>query len=189
MPLEYVSPNPGRLQQGEVIANLEEFQVVSGTSAGEVSYLRRSHPYVVVMSADCDLLHDFEHRRALAQQGLAQGTDDNPRLLPHVILCEAYPEEDIRGSVHGSDLWKRIKQNQDERYHRLSAAVVGNPPVRDLPDLYLDFKKTWSAPTEYLEGSLAGRMEMRLAVVPPVYLHDLMHRLFNFLGRVALPEP
>lgn len=90
--------------------------------------------------------------------------------------------------VSGSDLWKRIRQNQDVRYHKLPAAGIGNPDVTKLPDLYLDFKRTISLPTGYLYGGISGGTVERIAVIPAVYRHDLMQRLFGFLSRVGLPD-
>ena len=87
------------------------------------------------------------------------------------------------------DIWKRIRQNQDERYHRFEAAPVGEPPVNQLPDLYLDFRKTMALPTGTLYEGLGSGKVMRLAVVPPVFVHDLMHRFYAYLSRIGLPTP
>jgi hypothetical protein len=28
----------------------------------------------------------------------------------------------------------------------------------------------------------------RVAIMPPIYMHDLMHRFYGFLSRVGLPD-
>ena len=57
-----------------------------------------------------------------------------------------------------------------------------------LPDLFLDFKKALALPTALLyQVAQEGTVE-RVAIVPPIYLHDLIHRFYNFLSRVAVPD-
>jgi len=152
------------------------------------------------MSALCDLEWDYKARfgegtttdltdAATEASGRLSTEHDHPRLIPHVLLCEVYEEANIhnRPSLNAS-LWNRIAQNQDERYHHLKPAPVGEPAVRDLPDLYLDFKKAFALPTEALYMGIDAGSARRVAVVPPVYIHDLMHRFYGFLSRVGIPD-
>jgi hypothetical protein len=140
---------------------------------------------MIVMTSECDLFQDWRNRFSTAS--LAQGTPQPPNLLQHVILCDLYLEENVRSRVSGSDVWRRVRQNQDERYHRLPSAGFGNATVT-LPSLYLDFRQTYGIPTDRLyEGLVAGGV-LRIAVVPPVYLHDLIHRYYGFQSRVGLPD-
>jgi hypothetical protein len=125
-------------------------------------------------------------------KGTYQQTGEISRLnalISHVILCDVYELSKIRNLVPpGKDIWKRIEQNQDERYHHLKPAQVEDMPVSQLPDLYLDFKKVFGIATETLyEGLRIGTIR-RVALVPPIYIHDLIHRFYGFLSRVALPE-
>jgi hypothetical protein len=125
---------------------------------------------MIVMNADCDLEWDFKARFP-SQQEQDQSPDideDHPALIPFVFLCDVYGEEQIRPNIKGSDIWRRIKQNQDERYHHFVPAPLGNPPIGSLPDLYLDFKKVLALPTRRLYEGLARGIE-RIAVVPPIY--------------------
>jgi len=194
VPLQYLLPTTsGALRQGEIISEVWEHQpshspveLPEGSAIGVHSEL---HPHLLVMTADCDLLWDYQPRLALRDKGESvQSARDHPSLLPHVLFCEIYDEVEIKGRVLGSDLWKRIRQNQDERYHHLSASAVGDPTVSDLPDLYLDFKKTLTLPTHRLYEALESSRIRRSAVLPPVFLQALMHRFYSFLGRVGVPE-
>lgn len=195
---EYIPPKAGRVQQGEILADLYEHQVDAapieleeGVSA---SYRSVYHPRVIVVTSDCDLLRDFEYRsESRGQSGTesASNTDrDHPKLLPHVVLCEVYVREEVRGRFRPSALWDRIEQNQDERYHHLKPASIGNPAVGSLPDLYLDFKKTWSISSDLLLRALADSASpvTRVAVIPPIYLQDLIHRYFSFQSRISVDE-
>ncbi len=145
------------------------------------------------MTADCDLEQDFAVRfspeRPADASKLLNRDYEAPHLTPYVLLCNLYAEERIRGRVAGSDVWRRMKNNQDERYHKLDSA-----PFRTglwfgkFPDLYLDFKKTLALPTEQLCNGLGSHSVRRVALVPHTYIHDLIHRFFGFLARVGLPD-
>jgi hypothetical protein len=114
---------------------------------------------------------------------------EDPALVPYLVTCDLHEEQSTRAQVPpGSEFWKRIRQNQNERYHHFDPASVGySPAVDSLPDLYMDFKRVRALPTEQVYAALIvpGGI-VRRAVVPPVYLHDLMHRFFGFLSRVAV---
>ena len=108
--------------------------------------------------------------------------ENGPSGIPHVLTCDAYEEKDIRGRSPGRDIWRRIEQNQDERYHKPPEALIVVSHAESvearpaLPDLFLDFKKALALPTALLyQGAQEGAME-RVAIVPPIYLRDLIHR-------------
>jgi hypothetical protein len=109
-------------------------------------------------------------------------------LIPHVLLCDLYEEGQLRGSQGiKADIWRRINANQNERYHHLPAATIGESPL-NLPDLYIDCKKIYGLPTANLYMGISTLQIAKLAVMPPIYLHDFIHRFFGFQSRVALPE-
>src|SRR5207244_2645541 len=54
--------------------------------------------------------------------------DGDPKSISHVWLCDAFDEDEIRTHLpKGSETWRRVRQNQDDRYHHLDAAPI-NPP-------------------------------------------------------------
>ena len=198
MPFAYdIPPSSGALRQGELLANVWVHRVDHSAISipkGSVPEVESEvHPLVIVMTAECDLYQDFAARlpQQQAQEAHRPDMEDRSRtyLIPHVLLCDMYEEGRIKVQVPaGSQIWKRIIQNQDERYHHLQAAPVGDPSCTELPALFLDFKKTFSLPTQSLCDGVSDVAVERLAVVPPVYIHDLMHRFYGFLSRVGLPE-
>ena len=100
-----------------------------------------------------------------------------------------YKESQIRSrSEVNSDLWRRIERNQDERYHHFTEAPIENSSDDGLPDLYIDFKKALAIPTKSLYEGLRVEGVKRIALIPEVYIHHLMHRYYGFLSRVALPD-
>jgi hypothetical protein len=141
---------------------------------------------MLVMHADCDLLWDFKYRSSRTIEEPLNSGDRS--LVPEVLLCDAYEESQIRQTISGSDIFRRIRQNQDERYQCLQKATVGSNSGVTVPELYLDFKKMYMEPTEALYSALGAGSVSRVGIIPPIYIHDLMHRLFGFLSRVGVPE-
>ncbi|MDP2673713.1 MAG: hypothetical protein Q8Q00_02265 [Dehalococcoidia bacterium] len=183
MPLIYEPPpNSGPLRQGEILADIYEHRPLYPAAAlaedSTIEFRSYYHRLAIVMTPDCDLEWDCQARSETDEAE----ESDHPQLLPHVLLCDVYGTSEIRQRVAGSDVWKRIQQNQDERYHHLSASPIW------LPDIYMDFKKTLALATENLYSGMTSGGIRRVAVVPPLYLQDLTHRFYGFLSRVALPE-
>jgi hypothetical protein len=178
----YDQPPTDSLRQGEILAGIWEQRQTSLTPTVDDEYsesLGIEHPWVITLSQDCDLAQDYRFRN--------ENKLDHPSILPHIILCDLNEESEIRGRAEGSDLWRRIQQNQDERYHHLSAADVALS-TRSLPNLYLDFKKPFTFPLAVLYDAINAPSVERVALLPAPYIHHLVHRFHAFLSRVALPD-
>lgn len=159
----------------------------------EVDIESLEHPLVIVLTADCDLEHDSDARfapdRPADGNALMMRDYGHPSLTPYVQMCDLYMEGEIRGRAPDRHIWRRMKQNQDERYHKLNAApYAGMPWFGNIPILYFDFKKTFALPTDQVCVALQSGGIGRIALVPHTYLHDVMHRFFGFLGRVGVPD-
>src|SRR5205085_1261909 len=128
------SPKEGPLLQGEVIGPLWEHQPTAPPvelQEGEpLEYVSFRHARMVVMTQDCDLDQDFAVRfkTAEARKNYAPAStsvDLDAGSIPNVLLCDAFEEDEIRPlTPKGSDNWRRVKRNQNERYHHLDAAVI-----------------------------------------------------------------
>lgn len=182
MPFKYDPPSVNEFRQGEILANILEYQPIDPKEGDSETPLERiPHPLAVVITQDCDLFSDFRQR--------STGNLDDPNILSHLLLCDLFLEAEVRTRLSaGSDIWKRVKQNQDERYHRLPAGPIGDGGLENLPDLYLDFKRILSFPTDRLYQATGSGAAKRLAIVPTFYVQDLIHRLFSFQARVAVPQ-
>lgn len=194
MPLRYEDPPSWALRQGEILGELWEHRpiaAVASLGADEMPSIQSLlHPRVIVMTADCDLIQDFAVRfndeRPGNYEGILERDQAHSTLLPYVLLCDMYEATDIRSRTPpGSEAWRRIDGNHNQRYHRLAAAAVKGGGA--LPDLYLDFRKTFALPGEAIYAAV-GHGLVRMGLVPPVYLHDLMHRFYGYLSRVGLPD-
>lgn len=190
-----VASETGPLRQGDVIGPLWEHRAVYppstirlGKSVGVRSI---AHALVVVLSPDCDLIWDYEMRFDSEPDAadLEVATEDHSSAVTHVLLCDLYSYEEIRPRFKGKpDVWDRVRRNQDERYHHLDSSRVGEGGELVVNDLYLDFKRVFSLPTDRIyEGVLSQEVE-RTAVLREVYTHDLIHRFYGFLSRIAVAE-
>lgn len=196
MSLTYQPPPPsGTLRQGEILGPVWDHRAlvppVELPKGQRVAIASSSHPLRVVLSPDCDLLWDFESRFELLdpdRDGDERAFEQHPDAVAQVLLCDLFSHAQMRGRFKGKrELWRRVDQNQDERYHRLDAAPVAESGL-NLQRLYLDFKKVTSVPTAALyEGILLDDVK-RIALIPDVWIHDLIHRFFGFLSRVAVPD-
>lgn len=196
MPLVHdPAPANGPLRQGEILRDVWEHRALVPASKRQtddpVEFVSIQHPLMVVMSADCDLEQDYKARHP---EFAAPEHRDKFRSAPekyqisYVILCEAFEETSIRSLLPlGREFWNRVRGNQDERYHRFPSATIRGQELV-LPDLYLDFKRYSPISTEQLYAGLATEGLERVAIVPPIYLHDLLHRFYGFLSRVGTPD-
>ena len=194
MPFQYISSlKNSALRQGEILADIWEHRLdnppIQIDEGRDINHRSIFHPRLMIMTPDCDLLWDYQERfQSGVGQEQSQSELDHPRLVPQVFLCELYVEEEIRSRVGGSDIWRRIRNNQDERYHHLQSAPVDGAQGITQPGFYLDFKKILTLPTLGLYEALDKSQVSRLGIMPPVFLHDLMHRFYSFMGRVGVPE-
>ena len=172
--------------QGELLSNVWEMQVdhpgveISSDPAS-FQHNPAEHPKVAIFTPDCDLLTDYLARYDANNPG------DDSKLLQHIQCCDVYEESEIRPGRFGSDLWRRIRQNQDERYHCLPPGETEGEFQH--PTFFLDFKRMFSLPTQFLYDSLDIGEIVRRGVIPPIWLHSLIQRYFAFHSRVGVPDP
>lgn len=197
MPFVYdAAPQEGSLRQGELLRAVTRHTVdhpaskiySSGNGPNIISVL---HPLAFVLNSDCDLNWDYDAREPATGEGYADAGEirNSQRWVPHVFLCDAYYETEIRNRPEiGRNLWERVKKNQVERFHFLCGAVVNRDDGSHIDDLCLDFKRTFAIPTPQLYGAINNGSVERVAVILPPYLQHLTHRFYGFHSRVGVPE-
>ena len=197
MPLVYERPSAdGALRQGEILAEIWEHRaraIIEDTDESPVEFDQRLYSHVVILTADCDLEWDFRARFDQLDggfQAIASDFDESHgSFVPYVLTCELYARDRIRDRPNiNTDIWKRIKRNQDERYHRIEPARIAGHDPEELPEFIADFKKVLPLPTGSLYRSISSGHVRRIGIVPPVYVHDLMHRFYGFQSRVGLSD-
>ena len=173
------------LWQGEILTDLKQLKVdLAALKAGAdpLKFLSVNHSFVVVLSRDCDLLSDF---------GVRAGGGSE---LDDVFFCEAFEQEEYHQQLKrtlnmNSREWRRVYENQDERFEFLEAA----PKHADLcglglPPLIVDFRVFFTVPTDevYARLKLGTRRRCRLNLL---YCEHLLHRFSSFQSSVPLPKP
>ena len=179
---------PTRLLQGEILRNVVEYLPTGAVDdEGNTEILGVVHPLIVVLTPACDLVSDYEERGKLAPSvGTAQG-GLNPKLLPHTQCCDLFLSDEIRYPFgFNSGTWRVATRNRDERYHRVPAEGIDN---FDHPDLFLDFKRIISVPTEHLYLKLSDGSIERCGEVREPWLYQLVQRCYGYQARVCLPDP
>jgi hypothetical protein len=174
------SETGGALRQGEILTNLTQYAIdVGRLRAGEIVVDQIMHPYVIVLSQDCDLDQDFQ-RRSAGQQ------DD---LLASVTFCAMAPaDDDFRKDIglNGKE-WKRFRQNQDPRRHYLRDVPGADDVIGEgLPELAIDFRQYFSLPTDL--AYFAVESAQRRCRLEQPYAEHLNNRFSWHMSRVALPR-
>jgi hypothetical protein len=172
-----------RLYGGEILSAFVEHQAVF--VSGEYTEVSEEHPYIVVLSQDCDLEQDDRARKA---QDMEQGKRE-AALLRHILLVTASAAEKVRAGIGGKDIWKRVEQNKDERYQYLTGVPLEvDSAGLGIPDLILDFKRTLSCLTAELLAAVQRGETKRRARLKSPYAEHLAHRFGFFFQRIPLPR-
>ena len=180
------------LRQGEILRDIREVAVSGKNGQDKYDIEEVLHPFLFVVTQDCDLNQDFRSRYTDFADFPDEAMKDKFREQPkyqieqiQLVVCQR--EGEIKqGADLNSELFRRVKTNQHERFHRLGPASIAN--TEDTLDLYVDFKRTFSLPTAFIYSQIREDENRRLALTPDIYMRDLIHRYYSFHSRVALPE-
>jgi len=190
-----------RLHQGEVIAGLVCLrQSLNSIGTAEIAVDEITQPFLIVLTQDCDLAQDAEARsiekRAADDQAQLNDPDFKRRFenasklkIQNVLFCEAMPTSEMKLIVpSGKDIWKRIIQNKDERYHCLESVPAGQDMAgQGMPSLGCDFKRFLTISTDDVYRRFELNQGRRTRLLTP-YVEHLLHRFCHFQARIPLPE-
>jgi hypothetical protein len=91
-----------------------------------------------------------------------------------------------------SEKWKRVRQNNEERFHFLQFAPAYEEALEQgLPELIIDFKRYFSLPTSEIYANFLSKVKKakrRSRLLTP-YLEQLATRFYYFQARIATPRP
>jgi hypothetical protein len=169
-----------RVCQGDILRDYDLGWVHYGTKAKEEVKLRV--PYLVVLSQECDLEHDFNFRTT------TQKTND--KYLQSILVCPAYHADKIRKGTHletlklqmqqlNSKIWPNVTSNQNPRYHFLHAE-----DDYQIPELVIDFKHYYTIPRDLL---YLKKDDHYLATINIMFRENLSQRFAFYLSRIGLP--
>ena len=175
-----------RLFQGEVIERILEWVPKYDTANPDqvIGAEPRVLKLALIMNQDCDLAQDWGKR----QTDLRTVTD-----LRSVLLCLAWPAEELRQSQHlTTRRWETVRQNKDERYAYLAeisrdvdAAGDGHGAI------LLDFSSFFTVRTvelyRQLRDTSADAPRRRCRLETPWREH-LQFRFAAYQARIGLPR-
>ncbi len=96
--------------------------------------------------------------------------------------------DNVRPSIKGSDIWKRIMRNQDERhYYFPQIAQTQDLSGESICGIIADFKRIFSIPKEEFYARL-GNTTRRRCVLETPFLQAFGNRFGFYMARIALPE-
>jgi hypothetical protein len=178
----YSVSDAGRLWQGEIVSDIVEYRILAPDGVSDdLNVEPVTHPVAIVLSQDCDLEWDYRARRADAEDA---------KQIPNVLFCEVIDAETFRGRRDiKSDIWRRIKNNSDERYAFLESIPVDQDALgMGLPDLGVDFKRYFALPTPEVYSQIESGTASKRSRLRSPYLEHFCSRFFRFQARVALPR-
>ena len=170
-----------RLWQGEILSNLIQIrQALDTVGTNDPPKLNEiAHPLAIVLTQDCDLERDHAGR---------SGARATTFQLPNVLFCEATAAASLRGQVGGSDIWKRVVQNKDERYQCIEAVSADlDAAQQGLHAIGVDFTRYFTIPTDEVYKRLDIEQAKRHCRLTTPYAEHLASRFFYFRSRIALP--
>ncbi|TGL80878.1 hypothetical protein [Leptospira yasudae] len=170
-----------RIYQGDIfekVSFIESYVEIDGQF--ELNVLE--FPYILILTQDCDLEQNKNER--------LKNLDKNDKFLISILAAPLYIAEHIfdgnhlteikiKTEKHSSDSKKKIKQNQNQRFHYIELDKVFN-----LPPLVIDFKHYFSITL----NSLEKQMENKICAIEPIYRESISQRFAHYLSRIGLPN-
>ena len=164
------------LRQAEILSDIKQHVVTLGDDGLGID--ETLIPFAVIVTQDCDLVQEFDRR----QQG-------QPSDLNSIMLFQAFEAEGFRAQIKGADIWKRIRQNKDERYQALEKVEPDADLRRSgLPALIIDFKRSFSMTPVALYEQISSMSVRRRTRLEMPYREHLQARAAFFMQRVMLPR-
>jgi hypothetical protein len=178
---KFIAVADGRLVHGEILCGLLQVRQRLSTIGTDNPVLDSIlHPYATVVTQDCDLESDFRSRK---ENGKASA------LMHSVLLCETMPTSELKGAMPGSDVWKRVVRNQDERFHCLEFVAPDQDSAGEgIVSLGLDFKRYFTVPTDEIYRRIELRQIRRRSALISPYAENLLCRFYNYQARIPIPE-
>ena len=85
-------------------------------------------------------------------------------------------------------MWRRVRENKDERFHYLRLVRSEEDALsQGLPYLAVDFKRYFTIPTDEMYAQLQAEARRRARLVSP-YLEHFCSRFAYFQQRIALAD-
>jgi hypothetical protein len=174
-----------RICQGDIFKNVDFIESIFEKS-GTLEISRITFPYVVVLTQDCELQQDYNHRKSMALR------EKQNKMLLSVLVAPLYNAEHVFMGTHLSELGiscapinkdrtegKTLMDNERPRYH-----YIEFPETVSISPSIIDFKHYFSVNVEYLRKL---KTKSFVCKISELYREDVSVRFANYLSRIGLP--
>jgi len=173
--------NKLRFNQGDIVRDVA-ILMHTGYENEQAEIREINLKYGIVISQECDLEHDHNNRED-------PNSKSHDKFLPNILILPAYLAEEFRTGRHlgssvpcitwGSDLFKKIKQNNDARFQ-----YIKESNNYQIPELIIDFKHIYAVNRNVLYAKLNS---IYLATICELFREHLSVRYSQYLSRIGLP--
>jgi len=176
-----------RICQGDIFKNIDFVEYIV-EKKGNIEVSKIVFPYVVVLTQDCELQQDYNHRKTFKR-----GKEFQNKMLLSVLVAPIYNEEHVLLGEHLNELGitsspftesgtakDYLENNEIPRYHYLDF-----PEEIPLAPSIIDFKHYFSVNVEYLRKLKKANF---ICKVSELYREDISQRFANYLSRIGLPN-
>jgi hypothetical protein len=163
----------GEFRQGEILSAVTQSDYNS--ESGEIE--SETHEHIILVQQDCDLLQDHN-----------KFSENSTNILNSILALPLVTEDKLRPQLAGSDIMRRIRVHQQERYHQLPAASQEmDLQSEGLPELFVDFRIWFSLSPRELKFQISSSGARRRCFLNSPYKEHFQNRFCGYLQRVALP--
>lgn len=174
--------------QGDIYLDVKLIQDIMQveTPEGEHEWVFNevTYDYSVVLTQECDLEQDYYYR--ILDKG------DQDKYIPMILMVPAYLAESLRYGKHltgygqkmqhiNSDDWKKVKNNDNKRYHYLKIDTYKN-----VPELVVDFKHFFTMSRDIIYNKIMN-MSYKVSLTI-LYREELSQRFCSFISRIGIPD-
>ncbi|NCS12247.1 MAG: hypothetical protein GPJ08_14315 [Microcystis aeruginosa G13-09] len=175
------------LRQGEILTNVIQYKPIASEislNSPDFSFDVLPHPFVIVVSQDCDLDWDYKARQPSSYK--------SHKLLNSIIFCRVSTAQETRTidakSGMNSKEWKLTEDHRHERYYFFEKIPNDcDLQAEGLPELTADFKIVFGLDSETIYRQIELGIAKRRTILSSPYLEHFSKRFYNFHGRIALP--
>lgn len=188
------SPINRALCQGEILCDIQETRIVLQSRKTDdpediIEIEQIPHKLSIVLTADCDLLQDYNIRQWLAGKAEQPDsiTDKNAiqNMVHSVLLCELYLASDFKPWATKS--WSSIQENKLQRYQFLCNINPHEDLCQEgIPSMVADFRRYYSVSPDEIYWRIENQLTQRRSILSAPYLQQLTIRFSQHLSRVAL---
>lgn len=176
----YVSHPKNRIVQGDIY---KDFNFITINAKGEV--VKYFFPYCILLSQDCDLEND---PRAMITTPAEANTNS---YLPNLLLAPAFLIDQVKAGTHleahfeikqrvmNRDDIKKVRQNNDDRYH-----CIEFDQDLQVPELVIDFKHFFTVQMDFVKQNYN---QLYLTTINELFRERLSQRFTAYLSRIGLP--